>query len=134
MIVAGEAPARFVSDHLGFGLCPPYAAMGIERDGEIAAGVIFHCFEGPNVHVTVAGKGWTRSFLEAVGDYVFGRLGCERMTVTTEHEAVSNLACRLGGEVEGRLRNQFGKGRDGIVIGILRDDWPYGSKGATQRG
>src|SRR3546814_7683930 len=34
--------ARFVSDRLGFAVCPPYTTLGIEREGEIVGGVIFN--------------------------------------------------------------------------------------------
>lgn len=126
MIVADERVARFVSDALGIALCPPWTVMGVERDGEVVGGVLFNCFEGANVHVTVAGTGWTRSFLSAVGEYVYDTLGCERMTFTTEQDDVAALALRLGGQVEGMLRSHFGKGRDGVVVGVLRDEWRYG--------
>lgn len=117
--------ARFVSQALGVSITPPYTTMGLERGGVLVGGVIFHCFEGANVHFTAAGKGWTRAFLEAVGDYVFRQLGCLRMTATTEQESVARLAQRLGGKVEGVMRDQFGEGRDGIVVGILRREWKY---------
>lgn len=126
MIVTDERVAWFVSAKLGFALTPPYTCMGIERDGEIIAGCIFHCFEGPNVHFTVAGKGWTPGFMKAVGEYVFGQLGCLRMTATTEHDYVVKLACKLGGQVEGRMRDQFGEGRDGWIVGVLKDEYRYG--------
>jgi len=127
MIVQGERVARFVSEALGFGLCPPYTAVGIERDGHVIAGVLLNHFEGADVHFTAAGAGWTRSFLRAFGAYVFEQLGCQRMTAVTQSLDVAKLAERLGGEVEGRLRNHFGIGQDGIIIGILRQDWRYAS-------
>jgi len=126
MIVADERVAHFVSGSLNAGFCPPWTAMGIERGGAIVAGVVFNCFEGPDVHVSAAGTGWTRAFLREVGRYVFDTLGCQRMTMVTESEAVAGLALRLGGLIEGRMRNHFGAGRDGVLIGILRDDWRYG--------
>lgn len=125
MIVADERVARFVSETLGFPLCPPYTCMGLERGGEIVAGIVFNCFEGYDVHVTAAGKGWTRGFLRAVGDYVFGQLGCLRATATTERPEVVALAEKLGGQVEGRMRNHFGKGRDGVIIGVLADEYHF---------
>lgn len=125
MIVAGENVAKFVSDSLGVGLCPPYTAIGIERDGKVTAGVIFNVFEEVDVHVTVAGKGWTPNFMRAVGDYVFGALDLQRMTIVTEHAKIAELAVRLGGQIEGRLRNHFGVDRDGIVAGILRDEYRF---------
>jgi hypothetical protein len=126
VIVSDERVARFVSHQLGFGLCPPYTTLGIERDGRIVAGVIFSCFEGADVHVTIAGHGWTPRFIEAVGQYVFDQLGCERMTATTEKDAIVKLACRMGGQVEGCLRSHFGKGRDAWIVGILKAEWKYG--------
>ncbi|UIJ43795.1 GNAT family N-acetyltransferase [Sphingomonas cannabina] len=125
MIVEGEEVARFVSERLGFGLCPPYAALGVVRDGEIAGGVVFNHFEGADVHVSVAGCGWTRAFLRAVGTYVYDKLGCERMTAITADEVVATFAERLGGQYEGRLRSHFGPGKDAFVMGILRDEWKY---------
>lgn len=125
MIVSDERVARFVSARLGIAIAPPYTCLGTDRDGEIINGAIFHCFEGPNIHATVAGKGWTRAFLEAVGLFVFTQLGCLRITATTEREEVVKLACRLGGQVEGLMRDQFGPGRDGWIIGILKDEWRY---------
>ncbi len=133
MIVTDERVARFVSQALGFGLCPPYTCVGIERDGEIVAGVLFNFFEGSDVHFSVAGKGWTRSFLASVGEYVFRQLGCERATLITEQPAVVALGMKLGGQVEGCLRNHFGKGRHGTVVGILREEYAYAILPPIQR-
>lgn len=125
MIVSDERVARFVSDRLGFGLCPPWTCMGIERDGKIIAGVVFNNFEGADVHVTIAGSGWTRAFLRAVGHYAFGTLGCERITAVTERADVAGLGLRLGGLIEGRLRSHFGPGRDALLVGILASEYAF---------
>jgi hypothetical protein len=125
VIVADERAARFVSEVLGVGFVPPYTALALEKDGKIVAGVLFNVFEACAVHVSVAGKGWTRGFLRAVGEYVYDTLGYERMTFVTEHDAVAKLAVRLGGQVEGRMRGHFGNGRDAIIVGVLRDEYRY---------
>lgn len=125
MLVTDERVARFVSERIGYPVVPPYTCLGSERGGEIEAGIIFHCFEGSNVHVTAAGRKWSRRLFRATGEYVFGQLGCERMTFTTEQPKVIDYVKRLGGRVEGVLRSQFGKGRDGTIIGVLRDEWRY---------
>ena len=125
MIVSGDSVARFVSDRLGVSFCPPFTCMGIARDGEVVAGVLFNQFEGPNIHVTAAGSGWSRAFIREVGRYVFLRLRCGRMTFTTEQQAVADYAVRLGGQVEGRMRDYYGEGRDGILVGVLRADWRF---------
>ena len=125
MIVADERVARFVGERLGTAFVPPFTCMGIERDGEIVGGVIFNVFEANDCHVSVAGRGFTRGFLAEVGHYVFTTLGKGRVTVITEQVKVVSLAERLGGKVEGLMRNHFGKGRDAFVVGILKEDYPW---------
>jgi RimJ/RimL family protein N-acetyltransferase len=125
MIVSDERVAKFVSDKLGFGLCPPWTAMGIERDGSIVAGVVFNHFEGSDIHFTVAGSCWNRKFFQECGVYAFEALGCGRVTAITEQKKVVELLLKLGGKVEGCLRSHFGHGRDGIIVGILKDEYRY---------
>lgn len=107
----------------GIPIVPPFTVMGIERDGEIVGGVVFNNYTRHDVHMTVAGFGWSRGFVREVGRYVFGRLGCRRITVITEQPKVVALAERLGGKVEGLLREHFGDGRPGYLVGILKEDW-----------
>lgn len=125
MIVTDDRVAAFVSGRLNAQFIPPFTCIGVERDGTVVAGVVFHCFEGANVHLTVAGEGWTRSLFRAVGEYAFGTLGCERFTLTTESPVVAKLGERLGGQIEGLMRNQFGRGRDGFLIGVLKDEYRF---------
>lgn len=123
--MVGDDVAKFVGDGCSTIICPPFTAMGIERDGEIVAGVVFNCFSGHDVHVTVAGEGFHRGFLRAVGRYVFDQLGALRISITTEQEHVIDIAKRLGAQTEGRKRNHFGRGRHAIVLGILKEDWKF---------
>lgn len=125
MIVTDQRIARFLYERTGIVFCPPYSVMGIDRNGEIVAGVLINQFEGPNCHVSAAGTGWTLPFMRALGDYIYNQLGCLRMTLTTEIEDVARYAERLGGKREGLSRSHFGCGRDGIIIGILREEYPY---------
>ena len=124
MIVTDQRVAQFAERVLGHPIIPPFTCMGIERDGEIIAAVVFNGFTGPDIHATVAGHGWTRGFLRAVGEYVFGQLGCLRISAVTEQSKVVALAERLGGRIEGRMPNLFGAGRDGVAIGFQKEDWP----------
>lgn len=133
MIVTDERVARFVSRELGFGLCPPYSVVGIERDGEIIGGVLLNFFEGKDLHVSVAGKGWGKEFLRQVGEYVFNQLGCLRATLITEQPSVVALGIKLGGQIEGCLRDHFGEGRHGTIVGVLREEYRYGTISPIQR-
>ena len=125
MIVTDERVSVFIGDKLGIGVFPPWTAMGIEKDGEIVAGILFNCFEGADVHVTACGSGFRKNFLQNVGDYVYNQLGCARMTFKTEKEYVAKLAEKLGGKREGILRNHFGEGRDAILIGVLKNEYRF---------
>ena len=125
MIVTDDRVAPFVAQTCGTRIIPPYEAVGIERDGAIIGGAVFNHFTGFDVHVTVAGHGWTKGFLADVGQYVFGKLRCERMTFVTEQPSVVRLAERLGGQVEGLMRNHFGKDRPGFIVGVLKDDYRW---------
>lgn len=124
-IVCDDDVARFVGERYGTIICPPFTAMGIERDGEIVGGVVFNNFTRNDVHISVAGEGFHRGFLRAVGRYVFDQLGCLRISIETEQDRVVDLAKRLGAQTEGRKRNHFGRGRHAIVLGILKEDWKF---------
>lgn len=130
MIVTGDGVAQFVAERVGKErFYPPFTTLGIERDGVIVAGVVFNSFQnGVDIAATVAGEpgAFTRGFIETVGLYVFGQLGCLRISITTEQPKVIAIARRLGGTVEGVKRDAFGAGRDGTMIGILKRDWRYG--------
>lgn len=125
MIVTDERVARFVGERVHSIVYPPFTCMGIERDGEIIAGVVFNSFIGTSISATVAGNGFNRSFLASVGDYVFRQLGCCRITIITEQDKVANIAARLGAVKEGILRDHFGEGRDGVLMGILKKDYQF---------
>lgn len=126
MIVTDERVAQFVSKTVGKAFIPPFTCMGLEREGQVVAGVIFNVFEGADVHVSIAGRGWTPAFCRAVGKYVFEQLKCERMTAITEQASIVRIGEWLGGQVEGRLRNHFGNGRDGYIVGILKEEYRFG--------
>lgn len=120
-----ERVAQFVGGRVGSVIYPPYTAMGLEREGRIVAGAVFNCFTGFDIEVTVAGEpgAFTKTFIREAGRYVFETAGCLRMSITTHQPHVIEIAKRLGAQTEGRKRNLFGKGRDGIVLGILKEDW-----------
>lgn len=125
MIVDDERIALFVGERVDTVIVPPFTCMGIERGGEIIGGVVFNHFTGFDTHITVAGRGWTKGFFAEVGHYVFDQLQCLRMTAVTEQIEVVRLAERLGGEIEGMMRNHFGPGRDAYIVGMTREDWKY---------
>ena len=132
-IITDERVAFFVSQQLGVAFCPPLTCLGTERNGKVINGIIFNQFEGPNVHMSAAGKCWSLGFVRAVGEYVYTQLSCIRMTVTTESPDVVDYALRLGGALEGVMRDYYGEGRDAYLVGVLRDEWRFARKTASAR-
>jgi hypothetical protein len=125
VIVSDGRVAEFCANALGVLFYPPFQCLGIERDGEIIAGVIFNVFEANDVHLSAVGSGWTREFLAECGHHVYGTLGKGRMTFLTESPRVARYAVRLGGKVEGLMRDHYGEGRNAIVVGILKSEYRY---------
>lgn len=125
LTVNDERVAEFVARAMDKVFVPPYTVAGLEKDGEIIAGVVFNNYEGTDIQVSIAGHGWTRGFLADVGQYVFNQLNCERITAITEQPKIVRIAERLGGKIEGLMRNHFGKDRDAYIIGILREDYKF---------
>lgn len=116
---------RFLRARLGVQFYPPFTTMGLEHDGEIIAAFLFNIYTGPDIHVTIAGSGWTRRFLREMGQYLFEQLQVERFTAITENQNVVDIVKRVGGRKEGLLRNHFGPGRDGILLGVLKNEYRY---------
>lgn len=124
-LVRDASVAEFVGGVIGVVFNPPLTCIGIEKNGEIIGGVVFNCYEGKDIHISVAGKGATKGFLAEVGHYVYTVLGCERATVITEKPEVVRLAEKLGGSIEGLLRSHFGPGRDAFIVGILKSEYRF---------
>jgi hypothetical protein len=89
------------------------AAIGIEKDGELVAGVYFDCLTTNNIfaHIANTAELLPIGLLRAVATYVYVDLGIQRMTfvVSAGNEAVCNLVIRMGGWIEGVMRKADGE-------------------------
>lgn len=106
--------------------------IGLERDGDLIAGVIFEGYNPFNIFMHVAavpGARWlTRDYLRACFRYPFVQLGCKRVTGWVEE---SNMAARrfdehLGFREEARLRCAARDGGDVILYVLWREECRYG--------
>lgn len=104
--------------------------LGLERDGELIAGVLYEGYNRINVWMHVAatpGKRWSMEFLRYCFYYPFVELGCKRVSGYVE---ASNLAARrfdehLGFEREAVLRGAASDGGDVILYVMWRDKCRY---------
>lgn len=99
--INNPAVVRFVARHAGADDFTANAALGMHKDGQIIAGVVFDNYTGRNIFMHVAGIGrhWlTREFLWMGFDYPFNQLGLERVSglVTETNTAAMTFDKHLG--------------------------------------
>jgi RimJ/RimL family protein N-acetyltransferase len=117
--------AAFVADIIG---CEfhAYTALGLEKRGELVAGVVYDKYSGTDVSMHVAavpGSRWmTRGFLASAFQYPFWQLGCKRVSATVEstNEAALKLNRHLGFQYEAVLRDAV-PGGDVILMVLWKE-------------
>lgn len=124
-----ERIMRFVADRTGeesYG--QDYTALGLERDGELVAGVLFTNYTRAAILMHVASDGsrhWmTPAFLSASFRYPFVQLGCRRVTglVRLDNERAQHFDEHLGFRREGVLREGATDGCDLVLYGMLKSE------------
>lgn len=107
--VWGEAPGLFVQQHAAVQYRPESCqAVGLVRNGQMIAAVLFTDFNGVSMMVHQAIRGdITRKFLWLVSDYAFRRCGVRKLlgTVTESNEKAHRLVKHMGFKVEARVED-----------------------------
>lgn len=124
-----ERCLAFVTEHSGLVVANRdwYQALGVERDGELIAAVVYTLMTECDISMHVAampGKRWlSRAFLELAFQYPFTQLGLRRVSafVPSTNAAALNLNKHLGFVEEGRMRDAVTDG-DVIVLGMLKKE------------
>lgn len=125
-----ETVYSFVREHIEGGVArvEGMRAIGLRRDGELVAGVVYEGYNGRNIWMHVAaipGARWmSREFLHAVFAYPFDLCKVDRVSGYVNE---SNLQARrfdehLGFKEEARLRGAAPDGGDVLVYVMWRDD------------
>lgn len=122
---------RFVAERVGEKELFGYSAIGLERDGELVAGVLYEQHNGPNVMMHVASdrsRRWmTPAYMAACFRYPFLQLGVHRVSALVRYE--NNDAHRflnaLGFTQEGLLREAASDGTDLVLYGMLKRECRY---------
>lgn len=124
-----ERIMRFVAERTGeesYG--QDYTALGLEKDGELVAGVLFTNYTRAAILMHVASDGsrhWmTPAFLAASFRYPFIQLGCRRVTglVRLDNEVAMHFDEHLGFKREGVLREGATDGCDLVLYGMLKSE------------
>lgn len=108
-----------------------YEALGVVRDGQIIGAVLYTEYReiAPGQHdirMHCAGEpGWlTKKTLRVFFSYPFEDLRCIRVTATVAqgNKRALNMNKRLGFQIEGCIRDGYGAGKDGLLLGLRRAD------------
>ncbi|CAN0620323.1 RimJ/RimL family protein N-acetyltransferase [Burkholderia multivorans] len=126
-----ERVMRFVATRVDEDDFTNYAAIGLENDGELCAGVVFNNKSGANILMHVASDGsrhWmTPAYMAACFRYPFIQEGCTRITglVRADNVDAQRFDEHLGFKREGQLRSACTDGMDLIVYGMLKSECRY---------
>jgi RimJ/RimL family protein N-acetyltransferase len=105
--------------------------LGLERDGELVAGVVYERFNGVNVWAHIAaepGSKWgTREYLRYCFYYPFVEMGVQRITgyVEASNAQARRLDEHLGFRQEAVLEGAARDGGDVILYVMRRGDCRY---------
>lgn len=116
-----EWVAKQTSDFGNFGCA---VGIGLERDGQIIAGVAYNEYNGPNINAHIAlTEPMTRRYLWTIFDYPFNQAKARRITalVGEGNRKSCHLVERLGFTEETRLEGAHPTG-DLIVYRLWRND------------
>lgn len=116
---------RFVQAHQPLALVENMKAIGLERDGELVAGVVYEGYNGHNVwmHVAIAGH-ITQASFRYVFHYPFVELGCRRVSgyVQASNAKVNRLCKHLGFKQEAILLGAAADGGDVIIYAMTKEE------------
>ncbi len=124
-----EAVREWMSQQLGMPLSDGRAfGFWNEKEKRLAGGVSFTNYTGFGIEMTLAGSGCvSRSAWQFIGDFVFRRMGCVRLVITTQRmnkkrgNPVAKMARKFGFKFEGVARRYYGD-RDGIQWSLLKEE------------
>ena len=125
-IVSGPSIVEWVAQRLKATYNAPQG-IGLVKDGEIVAGVVFDEYNGANINIAVASDGsrkWlNRSFLWAVFDYAFAVCKVKRVTalIAETNEASQRFCQHVGFTHEATLEDAHVDG-DILIYRLFRHE------------
>ena len=122
--IANWVQQRLREIHNGFGA---YSAIGIEDNGQLIAGVVYHDYRRFSIQISMASEtpSWcSRRTLAVLLGYPFYQCKVERITACTakKNKRLRSLIERLGFRLEGTLRKGFDGHSDLLIYGLLKHE------------
>ena len=126
-IVTGqkERVGKWTAEHIGCGSdWRDYEAMGVEKDGELIAGVVFDDYVENTrcaMHCAGVGKNWlSKEFLFVLFDYAFRQLGCKVVVLTVDSENTDSVKFISHLGFEEKCRIEGGSPAGDLIIFTMR--------------
>lgn len=121
-IISGPAVGRWVAKRIRGGFCEDRArAIGLEKDGELTAGVIYENWNHQSIwcHIAIEGR-MTSSYLAAIFDYPFNIACVEKIIVPvgSDNEKSTRLVLNMGFSEEARIKD--GRPEGDIVLFTMK--------------
>ena len=131
LVLSASRVLDFVQQQMPLNAVAGMQGIGLERDGELIAGVIFEGANGHNVWMHVAAKPgvrWlTRSYMTACFGYAFVQCGVSRISgyVESRNQAARRFDEHLGFTQEAVLKGAASDGGDVLIYRMLRSECKY---------
>lgn len=107
---------------------PLVSALGfLSKDGTLIGAAVFHAYTGPDVELTVVGRGAVgRDAFKVISHHAFVGLECVRMTAMVRADNRKSLRLNewAGFKREGVARRKFGD-QDCVMFGMLKEECPW---------
>lgn len=123
-----EALIEWASKRLDRPLGGPHrCAVGVVRDGELAAVVVWSEFRWPDIQASIVSSSprwFTRAHIREILRYPFVQLRCKRVTAITwaTNQRARAFLCRLGFRQEGFHPEAMPDGDAAVSYGLLARD------------
>lgn len=110
------------------GMCSAFAILNDKND--FVAGVVISDYRGHDCQISCAAEtsaAWRPHIMRAVFGYIFGQLGCVRVTAATrkQNKAARGFLKALGFELEGNVRLGYDGTKDALIYGLLASECRY---------
>ena len=122
-----QSVADWAGRQFGVTIPPGCVAWGvIDKAGTLTGAIVLHSFyKGGNMEMAMVGTVMRKDILRRLARYIFGQLGCTRLTARTARRnvPVQKMLRRADFEFEGINKRWYGpeKGDDALVFALFPD-------------
>ena len=137
-----ERVGDFVAEKIKYveGGYKDYEAIGLEKDGDLIAGVVYTNYNESDgdiqLHIAATTPRWcTKNTIRMFLDYPFNQLDCVRVTClcAEDNPRIATFLDGIGFTREGILRKAFGRKVDAIIFGMLKEECHWFTKEKDHR-